>query len=136
MGFEIGKRVMGIKSGKCGVIVDKCDDSLEVENDDGTVTSCEGHPDRYYKLITCAEQNKAPGKDMSLISKLLLSLKSEPEKSFIKVGVANPDGTFTCEGKELFLNWLVQDKATADRFNAEVVQPLLAQMKEDKDCGK
>ncbi len=90
------------------------------------------HPElNYYKLITRAENNKAVAPKMSLIAKLMLSLKSEPEKSSIKTGVKNADGTFTCEGKELFINWLSQDTATYQKFFTEVVQPLAAEMEKE-----
>ena len=41
---------------------------------------------------------------MNLKEKFLLALKSEPEKSFRKVGITNGDDLLTQEGTELFLN--------------------------------
>lgn len=138
MAFIMGQKVYGIKSQRVGTVVESLPSGYtRVVNDDGSTTSCEGHPEKYYKLITpCDKKNNVVGKTMSLISKLMLSLKSEPEKSFIKAGITNADGTFTCEGKELFINWLFQDEATRTKFNTEVAQPILEQIKEDKDCAK
>ncbi len=42
------------------------------------------------------------------------------------------DGLLTCEGKELFENWLFQ--ANKDKFNTDVVQPMIADM--EKECSK
>lgn len=60
---------------------------------------------------------------LTLIEKIRLASKSEPEKSFIKAGVTNMDGTFTDQGKVAFFEYLLQ--ANKDDFNTKVVQPIL-----------
>ncbi len=134
--YKVGNRIISIKglhSGQEGVVSSICD-GISIKYDNGDSGYEKNNPEQYYKIISCGEQNKPCAKKMSLISKLMLQLKSEPEKSFIKAGVTNADGTLTCEGKELYENWRFQQDAA--QFNTDVVQPLLAQMKEEKDCAK
>ncbi len=63
--------------------------------------------------------------NMSLIESFRLATKSEPEKSFIKAGILEMDESFTAEGEELFMLWLLA-KEGAD-FKTEVVDPILAE---------
>ncbi len=136
--YYVGVRVECLANkneGKSGTITHIIDGMYYVEYDDCS-TGCSTKPEKYYKIIPGCKTNNAPAQKMSLISKLMLSLKSEPEKSFIKAGITQASGEFTCEGKELFINWLFQDEATRTKFNTEVAQPILEQIKEDKDCGK
>lgn len=140
MAYEVGYRVRCLANrneGKEGTIIDVTSGPLEVyvTYDDGSYGSSR-KPEKYYQIISTNRTHKVVEQKMSLIAKLMLSLKSEPEKSFIKAGITVPSGEFTSEGKELFINWLAQDKDTMAKFNEQVVQPLLEQMKEDKDCGK
>lgn len=60
--------------------------------------------------------------DMSLIAKFKLALKGEPRKSFIKKGVLNSDESFTTDGKDLFLAFLLS-KYESD-FDKEVVSKI------------
>lgn len=68
--------------------------------------------------------------DMSIISKFKLSNKPEPEKSFIKKGVMNMDGTLTTEGKELYETW--QFEKNKEAFNTEVVSKIEIEQTETK----
>lgn len=68
--------------------------------------------------------------NMNLIQKLALLMKGEPEKSFFKAGITNPDYTLTEEGKEVFMQWLL--KKNGDAFKTEVVDPILAEQKENE----
>jgi hypothetical protein len=61
--------------------------------------------------------------NMTLAQKLALAFKSEPEKSFIKAGITNMDGTFTTEGQTVFLAWLL--KKNGEAFKTEVVDVLI-----------
>lgn len=67
---------------------------------------------------------------MNLNEKLALVFKGEPEKSFIKAGVMNTDESLTSEGQTLFHAWLLK-KHGAD-FKTEVVDPIIAEMKNSK----
>lgn len=87
---------------------------------------------KYYKLTTCNPINKVVSSIMGLQDKFLLSIKPEPQKSFRKAGITNGDDLLTCEGTQVFLAWLLEKNET--EFKADVVDPILAQMKEDKDC--
>lgn len=66
---------------------------------------------------------------LSLIEKIKLASKAEPEKSFIKAGITTMSGDFTTEGKDAFLSWLLEENKTA--FNTDIVQPLLAEKDEE-----
>lgn len=65
-----------------------------------------------------------------LLTKFKNLFATEPTKSFRKLGVINDEGFLTNDGKDLLLNWLL--KANGDAFNTEVVQPLLAEKKDEK----
>ncbi len=62
---------------------------------------------------------------MNLLQKFRLSMKGEPEKTFIKAGIIDSDEKFTTEGKELFNAFLL--KKFGDDFKKEVVDPLIAE---------
>lgn len=84
------------------------------------------------ELISSAPTHKAVETNMNLKEKLLLAMKPEPEKSFRKLGITNGDDMLTEEGKELYYNWkFQQDKA---QFKTEVVDKLLEEMKDEKEC--
>jgi len=68
--------------------------------------------------------------NMNLIQKFKLNLKSEPEKTLIKTGIMNQDETLTCEGKDLFFEWLFQ--ANKEKFTEEVASKLLEEQKRDE----
>lgn len=61
----------------------------------------------------------------TLIEKIRLAAKKEPQKSFIKAGVMTMDEKFTSEGKEAFDSFLVSK--FGDEFKKEVIDPILAE---------
>lgn len=75
------------------------------------------------KLIKNVNKN-----NMNLIEKIKEATLKEPEKSFRKCGVTGADGELTDQGTEAFIQWLFEQNK--DKFNEEVVQPIL---KEDKE---
>lgn len=60
----------------------------------------------------------------------LLALKSEPDKSLIKSGLMNSDGTLTDEGKKVWDVWMLNKNKEA--FKTEVADPILTELKESK----
>jgi len=133
--YNIGDRVeclANCNKGKKGTIVKICADRVYVKYDDCS----EGNsvkPSKYYKLISCDKTNNVVGKTMSSLKEaFVMAFLGEPEKSFRKAGITNGDGLLNCEGRELFENWLFQQNK--DKFNSDVVQPILADM--DKECKK
>lgn len=62
---------------------------------------------------------------MNLVEKFALAFKTEPEKSFIKAGIMNPDSSMTDDGKELFMTYLL--KKNGGDFKTTVVDPILAE---------
>lgn len=66
----------------------------------------------------------------SLKEKVALVFKGEPEKSFIKAGVMNPDETLTSDGQSVFLAWLLKENST--KFKTDVVDVILAEDKDSK----
>lgn len=76
--------------------------------------------------LTDSTKLKSPMTPTSLKSKFLLSLKSEPEKTFIKAGILDSTGNnFTTEGKATFEAWLWEKNK--ETFKKEVVDPILAE---------
>lgn len=71
-------------------------------------------------------------KSMNIVKKFQLATKSEPEKSFIKAGIAEMNGQLTSDGQEVFLQWLL--KENGDAFKTAVVDPILAD-EEAKDAS-
>lgn len=65
--------------------------------------------------------------NMSLISKIKLLKKGEPEKSNIKAGLRTVDDEFTPEGKDAFIEFLYQVPATKQAFKTEVADPINAE---------
>ncbi len=63
--------------------------------------------------------------NMNLKDKFAIAFKGEPQKSFIKAGVMNPDESLTSDGKELFMAYLLQKNG--DDFKTTVVDPILAE---------
>lgn len=74
--------------------------------------------------------NSKKDKDMDIIQQFRLSMKGEPEKSFIKAGIMDINENLTNDGKQLFIEWLL--KENGDQFKKEVVDPILADMEADK----
>lgn len=60
----------------------------------------------------------------NLIHNFGMFITPEPQKTFRKVGFANGEGYLTEQGKEVFLNWLLNSKM-ADDFYKEVAKPML-----------
>lgn len=65
-----------------------------------------------------------------LIEKAKLIFKSEPQRSFQKVGVTDAQDNLTEEGKDLLLNWLLTKNG--DEFKKAVVDPILEEEKKEK----
>lgn len=68
---------------------------------------------------------------MTLIATVRNLFRSEPEKSFIKTGIMNDNATFTPEGRDLFIDYLLQQNKEA--FNKDLVQPLLEAQKKEEE---
>lgn len=50
---------------------------------------------------------------MTLLEKIKLAGKKEPEKSFIKAKILNMDSSFTTDGRDAFLNYLLDKNGEA-----------------------
>lgn len=74
-----------------------------------------------------SNNNQVKNKIMSLIEKVKLALKGEPEKSFNKAGITDSNDMLTSEGKDVLLNWLLMKHGT--EFKTDVVDPILAEEK-------
>lgn len=85
---------------------------------------CMATTEENLKLIS--SNNKT---NMTLIEKIRLATKSEPEKSFITAGITTMAGDFTSEGKEAFFMYLLEKNK--DDFDTTVVQPLIEADKKD-----
>lgn len=66
---------------------------------------------------------------MSILEKAKLIMKKEPNKTFIKAGIMDMNDSLTSEGKELFINFLLEKNQ--DAFKKEVVDPILAEQEKD-----
>lgn len=80
-----------------------------------------------FRLINKTNNNQST---MNLKEKFLLALKSEPEKSFRRLGITNGDDMLTTEGTELFLNFLFEKNKT--EFKKEVVDSIIAEEEKAK----
>lgn len=74
--------------------------------------------------------NKQTNNMPKLLNKFQNIFLQEPEKSFRKAGITGEDGMLTDEGQEVFLTWLL--KKNGDAFKTEVVEPILADQKDEK----
>ena len=63
----------------------------------------------------------------NLLNKFKLALKTEPDKSLIKHGITDSEGTLTSEGETLYKNWQFQRDKQAF---ADEVLPLLEEKKD------
>ena len=81
---------------------------------------------KYNWVLITKSTNTIMGNIIDKVRKMRLQ---EPEKSFVKAGIANTDGTLTAEGKQLFDEWIFEQNKVD--FNDEVVQPLLDEMAEE-----
>lgn len=67
----------------------------------------------------------------NLLSKFSLLFKSEPEKTFIKAGIMEEDGsTFTKPGWRIFKRFLANKYG--DEFKKEIVDKMIPEAKADK----
>ena len=78
------------------------------------------------ELIKQGNNNMA---NMTLVQKMKLALKSEPEKTFQKVGITDEKDELTADGTVLFHNWLFEKNKA--EFNTEVAQPLLVEQEKE-----
>lgn len=129
--FNIGDRVRRVQRSTMP-------DAHELIGDVGTVTDVDsryvhvkidknGQTDQVY--LSRFELIKSNNKIMSLIEKAKLAFKSEPEKSFIKVGVMDSNENLTIDGKELLLTYLLEKNK--DDFKTTVVDPILAEQEKE-----
>lgn len=84
---------------------------------------CEAY---YESNLTLIEDKK----NMNILEKFTIALKSEPEKTFRKTGITNGDDLLTEDGQKIFLSWLL--KKNGETFKAEVADGLLKDV-EDKN---
>lgn len=69
------------------------------------------------------------GKNMNIKSVWNQIKRSEPEKTFNKLGITDENDELTAEGLSLYQNWrFQQDKA---QFKTEVADPILAEQEKD-----
>jgi hypothetical protein len=80
------------------------------------------------KIISSTATTKVT--NMSIISQFKNILRSEPNKTFVKIGILDDKEVLTQDGKDLLLNYLLSKNQ--DDFNTTVAQPILAeQLKEE-----
>ena len=65
---------------------------------------------------------------MNIKEKFILSLTSEPKKTFRKAGITDGDDLLTDEGQKVFLTWLLHSKF-AEEFKKEVADELVENIK-------
>lgn len=67
----------------------------------------------------------------NLLSRFALLFKSEPEKTFIKAGIMEEDGsTLTKDGWRIFKRFLVSK--FGEEFKTTIVDKMVAELKADK----
>lgn len=71
---------------------------------------------------------KSSKSNMNIINKFSQLFLKEPQKSFRKAGITDDTDMLTEDGQKVFLTWLL--KQNEEKFNTEVVQPLLVEDKE------
>jgi len=65
---------------------------------------------------------------MSSLKEIVAGLfTSEPQKSRQKAGITDAQGNLTSEGKDIFLNHLLNGGTAAD-FDSKIVLPVVAEM--------
>ena len=65
---------------------------------------------------------------MNIKEKFILSLTSEPKKTFRRAGITDGDDLLTDEGQKVFLTWLLHSKF-AEEFKKEVADELVENIK-------
>jgi hypothetical protein len=92
-----------------------------------------GHKDNFcdcFQEWTLIKQGNNNMASMTLVQKMKLALKSEPEKTFQKVGITDEKDELTADGTVLFHNWMFEKNKA--EFNTAVAQPLLAEQEAEK----
>lgn len=134
--YKIGDRIKNIKTDspnytREGKVIE-AGGGVRVRYDNGSEGFERKNPERYYKIITGASNNKSTGQIMAdVMNSFVMAFLSEPEKSYRKAGITNGDGILTDTGMKIFLTWLLTKNP---EFKAQVVDGLLADMKEEKGC--
>lgn len=117
--------------GQIAIVTDICGDTIYVKYSDGD----EGKgKSKYYKLTTENPINKVSGKIMSLKESFLTGMLSEPMKSYRKAGITNGDNLLTEDGVKVFLSYLLSKEPLEGGFKTEVVDGIIADMKDSKEC--
>ncbi len=96
----------------------------------GTDCPCGKHTWIFHEGDVDLVESKSPITNMSLLEKAKLAFKSEPEKSFIKVGVMDSQENLTTEGTALLLQFLLEKNK--DVFKTEIVDPILKEIEDEK----
>lgn len=81
--------------------------------------------------FTNGSETKQKPKPMTLKEKFILSITSEPKKSFRKAGITNGDDILTDDGAKVFLSWILHSKF-AEEFKKEVVDSMLEDIKKEE----
>lgn len=76
--------------------------------------------------------NKNNTTNMSIISKFKMLTKGEPEKSYIKSGIMDQDEVPTDDGMKIAMAYLLKDKEFSAKFKADVVDPLIKDIDDNK----
>ena len=84
----------------------------------------------FINLMPADETINQQENKVNIKEQFLLAITSEPQKSFRKAGITNGDDLLTDDGQKVFLSWLL--KLNQDAFKKEVVDPILADMKDEK----
>lgn len=110
------------------------DGSSRFVGKEGKVVKIESHRKPYFYVTDFAGDVGFSTEELALVTKknimtnllqqFRLSIKGEPEKTFIKAGIIDNEEKFTPEGKELFNAFLL--KKFGNDFKTEIVDPLVA----------
>ena len=76
-----------------------------------------------HEIKIIKETKKITKNSMSLLSQIKSLTRSEPEKTFVNAGVMNEDLTLTAEGKDLFLDFLLESNKA--KFKTDVVDKIV-----------
>lgn len=81
------------------------------------------------KVYSTNNATMATKTTMSILEKAKLIMKKEPNKTFIKAGIMDMSDNLTNDGKELFMNFLLEKNQEA--FKKEVVDPIVAEQEKE-----
>lgn len=84
----------------------------------------------YFDSLELVTNNNKKTTNMTLLSQIKALTRSEPEKTFVKAGVMNEDLTLTTEGKDLFLDFMLE--ANKDAFKAQIVDKIIEAQEAEK----